>query len=270
MIEVKAVSKVFTRNGVSFEALRDVSFEVGTGRFTSIIGPSGCGKTTLLKMMAGLNKPTRGIIEIDGKAITGSGPDRALVFQNFVLLPWADVLTNTAFGLEARGVPKHVREQAARAQLERVGLTGFESHYPHELSGGMQQRVGIARALAVDPDTLLMDEPFGSLDAITRQVMQSDLLRLWQETAHKTTVFVTHSMDEAALLSDQVVIMDTSPGRVARVIDVPFPRPRTGEMINSPEYREFTSELSHQLEQMQRLDMAREKSAGDVGEVRHD
>jgi NitT/TauT family transport system ATP-binding protein len=257
MIRVASVSKVFTRSGKSFEALRDISFDVGTGRFLSLIGPSGCGKTTLLKMMAGLIKPTRGSIEIGGKEVTGSGPDRALVFQNFVLLPWADVLTNAAFGLEARGVPKKTREEMARDQLQRVGLGGFERNYPHELSGGMQQRVGIARALAVDPDTLLMDEPFGSLDAITRSVMQHDLLRLWQETANKTTVFVTHSMEEAALLSDQVVIMDTRPGRVAQLVDVPFPRPRDEALSDSPDYLEFTGELSHQLEQMQRLDMAR-------------
>jgi ABC-type nitrate/sulfonate/bicarbonate transport system ATPase subunit len=258
VIEVKGVTKVFSRNGVDLEALSDVTFEVGTGEFVSIIGPSGCGKTTLLKMMAGLTRPTKGTIEIEGEAVTGSGPDRALVFQNFVLLPWADVLTNAAFGLEARGIAKSDRERTARARLEQVGLAGFERHYPHELSGGMQQRVGIARALAVDPDTLLMDEPFGSLDAITRQVMQRDLLKLWQETAHKTTVFVTHSMDEAALLSDRVVIMDTRPGRVSRVIEVPFPRPRTEELTDSAEYREFTVDLSHQLEQMQRVDMARE------------
>jgi NitT/TauT family transport system ATP-binding protein len=145
----------------------------------------------------------------------------------------------------------------ARWQLERVGLAGFEHHYPHELSGGMQQRVGIARALAVDPDTLLMDEPFGSLDTITRHVMQLDLLRLWQETASKTTVFVTHSMEEAALLSDHVIIMDTRPGRVAEVVEVPFPRPRDVGLTTSPEYQAFTAELSHQLEQMQRVDMAR-------------
>lgn len=258
MIEVKSVSKVFSRNGVSLEALRDVTFEVGTGQFTSIIGPSGCGKTTLLKMMAGLIPPTSGTIEIEGEKVTGSGPDRALVFQHFVLLPWADVLTNASFGLEARGVAKSKREQIARTQLEQVGLAGFEKHYPHELSGGMQQRVGIARALAVDPDTLLMDEPFGSLDAITRQVMQRDLLKLWQETAHKTTVFVTHSMDEAALLSDYIVIMDTRPGRVAQIIEVPFPRPRSEGLPESPEYREFTAGLSHQLEKMQRVDMERE------------
>lgn len=257
MIEVKNVSKVFARNARSFEALRDVSFEVGTGRFVSLIGPSGCGKTTLLKMMAGLTKPTRGTIEIGGKEVTGSGPDRALVFQNFVLLPWADVLTNAAFGLEARGIPKKTREEVARDQLRRVGLDGFERHYPHELSGGMQQRVGIARALAVDPDTLLMDEPFGSLDAITRHVMQHDLLRLWQETATKTTVFVTHSVEEAALLSDRVVVMDTRPGRVAQLIEVPFPRPRDPGLTDTRDYLEFTAELSHKLEQMQRIDMAR-------------
>lgn len=258
MIEVREVSKVFSRNGDSFQALADVSFQVETGEFTSIIGPSGCGKTTLLKMMAGLVKPSSGTIEINGNEVTGSGPDRALVFQNFVLLPWADVLTNVAFGLEARGVGKAERESTSREQLARVGLSGFERHYPHELSGGMQQRVGIARALAVDPDTLLMDEPFGSLDAITRQVMQRDLLRLWQETAHKTTVFVTHSMEEAALLSDHVVVMDTRPGRVARVVEVPFPRPRDDDVTDSAEYREFTADLSHRLEAMQREDMARQ------------
>lgn len=257
MIEVKGVSKIFTRDGKSFEALRDVSFGVDTGRFISLIGPSGCGKTTLLKMMAGLVKPTDGIIEIEGKEVTGSGQDRALVFQNFVLLPWADVLTNAAFGLEARGIPKKEREEIARAHLDRVGLAGFEKNYPHELSGGMQQRVGIARALAVDPDTLLMDEPFGSLDAITRHVMQHDLLRLWQETAKKTTVFVTHSMEEAVLLSDQVVVMDTRPGRVSQLVDVPFPRPRDQGLSDSADYLEFTAELSHKLEQMQRMDMAR-------------
>ncbi len=258
MIEVNGVYKVFTRNGVSFEALHDVSFQVDTGKFTSIIGPSGCGKTTLLKMMAGLTKPTDGEISIDGMQVVGSGPDRAFVFQSFVLLPWADILTNAAFGLEARGIAKSARQEVAREQLERVGLAGFERHYPHELSGGMQQRVGIARALAVDPDTLLMDEPFGSLDAITRQVMQRDLLRLWQETADKTTVFVTHSMDEAALLSDQIVIMNTRPGRVAQVVDVPFARPREEALSDSAEYRDFTADLWHQLEKMQREDMARE------------
>ena len=263
MIEVKEVSKVFTRSGKSFEALRDVSFGVETGRFISLIGPSGCGKTTLLKMMAGLVRPSKGVIEIGGREVTGSGPDRALVFQNFVLLPWADVLTNAAFGLEARGVPKKEREEVARAHLDRVGLGGFERHYPHELSGGMQQRVGIARALAVEPDTLLMDEPFGSLDAITRNVMQHDLLRLWQETATKTTVFVTHSMEEAALLSDQVVVMDTRPGRVSQVVEVPFARPRDPGLSESPDYLEFTGDLSNKLEQMQRIDMARSIEGAD-------
>jgi ABC-type nitrate/sulfonate/bicarbonate transport system ATPase subunit len=257
MIEVKKVSKVFTRKGESLEALREVSFGVDTGHFVSLIGPSGCGKTTLLKMMAGLVQPTDGTIEIGGKVVSGSGPDRALVFQNFVLLPWADVLTNAAFGLEARGMPKKEREEVARAHLTRVGLDGFEKHYPHELSGGMQQRVGIARALAVDPETLLMDEPFGSLDAITRTVMQHDLLRLWQETATKTTVFVTHSMEEAALLSDQIVVMDTRPGRISQLVDVPFARPRDEGLSDSPDYLEFTAELSRKLEKMQRIDMAR-------------
>ena len=154
-------------------------------------------------------------------------------------------------------MPKKEREEVAQAHLARVGLEGFEKHYPHELSGGMQQRVGIARALAVDPETLLMDEPFGSLDAITRTVMQHDLLRLWQETAKKTTVFVTHSMEEAALLSDQIVVMDTRPGRISQLVDVPFARPRDEGLSDSPDYLEFTAELSRKLEKMQRIDMAR-------------
>jgi NitT/TauT family transport system ATP-binding protein len=258
MIELQSVSKVFTRGDTSFTALEDISFQVETGHFTSIVGPSGCGKTTILKMTAGLMTPTRGSVRVDGQEVRKPGPDRAFVFQNFVLLPWADVLTNIAFGLEARGLGRREREEIARQQLQAVGLTGFERHYPHELSGGMQQRVGISRALAVDPQTLLMDEPFGALDAITRQLMQRDLLRLWQETASKTTMFVTHSMDEAALLSDRIVIMNTRPGRIEQVVDVPFPRPRDENLAESNEYRDFTTGLWHQLARIQREDMARE------------
>lgn len=256
MIELRNVGMSFERNRVAFQAVEDVSVTFGEGEFVSIIGPSGCGKTTLLKIIAGLVSPTMGDVVVDGKVVTGPGPERALVFQNFVLLPWASVLDNIAFGLEARGVKKAERRAIASQQLARVGLVGFENHYPHELSGGMQQRVGIARALAVDPANLLMDEPFGALDALTRQLMQKDLLGLWQESAPRTAAFVTHSMDEAVYLSDRIVLMNTRPGRVEEIIDVPFARPRNDEVVRTQEYTEFTTYLWSRLEGMQRADMA--------------
>ncbi|HEX5997348.1 MAG TPA: ABC transporter ATP-binding protein [Jiangellales bacterium] len=258
MIQFEDVTVTFTRKGEPFTALDRVSFTTEDGHFTSLIGPSGCGKTTLLKIVAGLLRPSNGRVVLDGRPVTGPGPERALVFQNFVLLPWADVLTNAAFGLEARGVPKAQRLDRARQELTKVGLAGFEKHLPHELSGGMQQRVGIARALAVDPAVLLMDEPFGALDALTRRVMQRDLAALWDETTNRrSAVFVTHSMDEAVFLSDRIVVFKTRPGRVEEVIDVPFPRPRTEDVTRSAEYRDFAAYLSSRLENMQRADMAR-------------
>jgi NitT/TauT family transport system ATP-binding protein len=256
MIELRNVGMVFERDGAGFVALEGISFAVETGQFATLIGPSGCGKTTLLKIVAGLLNPSTGEVLIDHRRVTGPGPDRALVFQNFVLLPWADVLTNAAFGLEARGVSQPERTRRAAAELSRVGLSGFEHHFPHELSGGMQQRVGIARALAVDPENLLMDEPFGALDALTRQLMQKDLLALWQASEPRTAVFVTHSMNEAVYLSDRLVMMNTRPGRIEEVVDVPFGRPRAADITRSAEYNEFVSLLSSRLEGMQRADMA--------------
>ncbi|MGH8951552.1 MAG: ABC transporter ATP-binding protein, partial [Acidimicrobiia bacterium] len=238
-----------TRDGGSFEALKDVNFSVKDKEFFSIIGPSGCGKTTLLKMVAGLVKPTAGSIEVDGRRVVGPGDDRAMVFQSFVLLPWADVLTNVGFGLELRGMSRKESREAAEPFLERVGLTRFAEHYPHELSGGMQQRVGLARALAVAPDILLMDEPFGALDAQTRQLMQEDLMRLWDEE-QKTVIFVTHSMDEAAYLSDRVLVMDTHPGRVREVLDVPIPRPRDESVRRASAFTELTAHMWHELRGM--------------------
>ncbi|MGH8913404.1 MAG: ABC transporter ATP-binding protein [Acidimicrobiia bacterium] len=255
MIEISNVGMVFEREGRPFVALEEVSVDIADGEFVSIIGPSGCGKTTILKILAGLLPPTSGTVTVEGTKVTGPGPERALVFQNFVLLPWANVLDNAAFGLEARGVAKADRRAQASTQLARVGLNGFESHYPRELSGGMQQRVGIARALAVDPAILLMDEPFGALDALTRQLMQKDLLSLWQESEPRTAVFVTHSMDEAVYLSDRIVLMNTRPGRVEEAVEVPFGRPRSRELTTQAEYREFTNFLSSKLETMQRADM---------------
>jgi len=257
VIELDDIGMTFTRSGKHFDALDGVSFRVEKGGFTSIVGPSGCGKTTLLKVIARLARPTRGELRIGGRAVATPGRDRAVVFQNFALLPWADVLTNAAFGLEARGVGRAEREEIARRHLARVGLTGFERHFPHQLSGGMQQRVGIARALAVEPDILLMDEPFGSLDALTRKVMQEDLAALWDAEADRTAVMVTHSMDEAVLLSDSVVLMNTRPGRVEDVVVVPFDRPRTAEVVRSAEYRDFAGYLWERLEQMHREDLAR-------------
>jgi NitT/TauT family transport system ATP-binding protein len=250
LIEIQNVGRRFnTRDGGSFEALKDVSLSVKDKEFFSIIGPSGCGKTTLLKMVAGLVKPTSGQITIDGKPVVGPGNDRAMVFQHFVLLPWADILTNVGFGLEMRGLSRKESREAAKHYLDRVGLTRFSEHYPHELSGGMQQRVGLARALAVGPDILLMDEPFGALDAQTRQLMQEDLMRLWDEE-QKTVVFVTHSMDEAAYLSDRVLVMDTHPGKVREILDVALPRPRDESVRRTPVFNELTSHMWHELRGM--------------------
>lgn len=255
MIELRDVTMVFERNGNPFTALENIGFQIPAGDFVSVIGPSGCGKTTLLKIVSGLLAATSGEVVIKGERIRGPGSDRALVFQNFVLLPWATVLDNAAFGLEARGVGKEERRAIAKAQLAKVGLSGFEDHYPRELSGGMQQRVGIARALAVDPDILLLDEPFGALDALTRRLMQSDLLELWQESEPRTAIFVTHAMDEAVYLSDRIVLMNTRPGRVEEIIDVPFARPRHRGLTAQADYHDFTDYLGSRLESMQRDDM---------------
>src|ERR687896_124647 len=198
-------------------ALGGLSFDVPKGELTSIIGPSGCGKTTTLKIIAGLVEATSGRVEVDGAPVTGPGPDRAFVFQDFALMPWATVLRNVAFGLELRGQSRGEREETARAYVEKVGLAGFEDAYPHQLSGGMRQRVGLARALAVDADIILMDEPFSSVDEQTRRKFQEELLELLRRK-NKTVVFVTHSIEEAAYLSDQIVLLSPRPGEVSKII----------------------------------------------------
>ena len=234
LVEIQAVSKSFHKtvkdNTTEIKALSDVSLSVRENEFVSIIGPSGCGKTTLLKIIDGLIPYDSGKIVINGKQVTAPGPDRAVVFQSFALLPWRTVLANVEFSLELRQLPKEERAKTARDYLKRVGLTDFENHYPHELSGGMQQRAGLARALAVNPAILLMDEPFGAVDAQTRQLLQEELLELWQRE-RKTVIFVTHSMDEAVYLSDRVVVMTPRPGKVAEILDVPLPRPRVSEEV---------------------------------------
>jgi NitT/TauT family transport system ATP-binding protein len=234
MVEIQRVSKTFQKtvkhHTTEVTALAGIDLSVRPNEFISIIGPSGCGKTTLLKMIDGLIPYDSGRILIDGKQIDGPGPDRAVVFQSFALLPWRTVLANVEFSLELRQIPKDERAVIARNYLKRVGLGDFEHHYPHELSGGMQQRAGLARALAVNPAILLMDEPFGAVDAQTRQLLQEELLELWQREK-KTVIFVTHSMDEAVYLSDRVVVMTPRPGRVAEILDVPLPRPRVTDEV---------------------------------------
>jgi NitT/TauT family transport system ATP-binding protein len=216
--EVNAVSvKGIYKNYGDVEALRDMSLDFPKGQLTSLLGPSGCGKTTLLKIIAGLLVPNQGEVRVNGQIVTEPGPDRAFVFQDFALMPWASVLRNVAFGLELRKVAKSEREDIARKYIKEVGLDGFENSYPHELSGGMRQRVGLARALSVDSPVLLMDEPFSAVDEQTRRKFQEDLLQLVKEE-NKTFIFVTHSIEEAVYVSDQVAILLPRPSRVSEII----------------------------------------------------
>lgn len=215
---VNAVSvKGIYKNYGDVEALRDMSLDFPKGQLTSLLGPSGCGKTTLLKIIAGLLQPNQGEVYVNGQIVSEPGPDRAFVFQDFALMPWASVLRNVAFGLELRKVAKSEREDIARNYIKEVGLDGFENSYPHELSGGMRQRVGLARALSVDSPVLLMDEPFSAVDEQTRRKFQEDLLQLVKEES-KTFIFVTHSIEEAVYVSDQVAILLPRPSRVSEII----------------------------------------------------
>ncbi|MHC8333794.1 ABC transporter ATP-binding protein [Pseudomonas sp. LB3P25] len=215
--------------------LEDFDLQVREGEFLSILGPSGCGKSTFLNILAGLAKKTGGVLDIDGKALQGINRNQGVVFQGYALLPWRSVLDNIAVGLEIRGVAKAERLEKAREYLDLVGLTGFASRYPHELSGGMRQRVAIARSLVYEPDILLMDEPFAALDAQTRETLQDELLRIW-DLHKKTIVFITHSLDEAIFLSDRVAVMTPQPGRIKEIIDINLERPRLPELRNSHEF----------------------------------
>jgi ABC-type nitrate/sulfonate/bicarbonate transport system ATPase subunit len=224
-LSLKDVSKVYERRGQDVRALANVDFQAEFGEFVCVLGVSGCGKSTLMQLVAGLEPQTAGEIVIDGTAIHGPHPDTSIVFQEHGLFPWMTVQTNIEFNLKARGVGKAGRRAVALDLIRVVGLDGFEDKFPHELSGGMRQRVGIARALSTNPKLMLMDEPFGALDAQTRSIMQEELLRVWQ--AHKRTViFITHSVDEAIYLADRVVVMTPRPGRIRAIIDVDLPRPR--------------------------------------------
>ena len=219
-------------------ALSNFSLEIAKGEFVSIVGPSGCGKSTFLNIVLGLIEPASGVIQLDGTRISGPGQERAMVFQEFGLLPWRSVTANVELGLELKGVPSSKRAARAKELINLVGLKGFESHYPHELSGGMKQRVGLARALATEPEVLLMDEPFAALDAQTRDLMQTELLQIW-ERSKKTVLFVTHSIEEAAYLSDRVIVMTARPGRTKDVIQIDLPRPRDYEMRLTPKFNEI-------------------------------
>tara|TARA_R110000787_G_scaffold46377_3_gene112574 strand:- start:1148 stop:1930 length:783 start_codon:yes stop_codon:yes gene_type:complete len=246
-IEAKDVNLTFTPpNRAPVTALKDFNVEVGEGEFVSIVGPSGCGKSTFLNVLLGLIPPVSGEMAINGKRVEGPGQDRAMVFQEFGLLPWRTVLNNVELGLELQGMATNERRAICQKFIEMVGLVGFEGHYPHELSGGMKQRVGIARALASDPEVLLMDEPFAALDAQTRDIMQAELLRIWDE-AKKTVLFVTHQIEEAVYLSDRVIVMTKRPGRTKKIIDIPLPRPRNYEMRVTQEFNDLKLALWNEL-----------------------
>ena len=234
-VVVDRVSKTYAdRHGHTVEALQDVSLTVDSEEFVALLGPSGCGKSTLLNILAGLLTPSAGGVYFDGELPPGRGAT-AMVFQEFALFPWRTVQANVEFGLEEQGLPAAERARRARAHVTLTGLTGFETKYPHQLSGGMRQRVGIARALAVDPAVLLMDEPFSALDAQTRQLMQEELLAIWERT-RKTIVYVTHNIQEAVYLADRVVVLSRRPGRVLATVPVELERPRAEAMIGEPAF----------------------------------
>jgi NitT/TauT family transport system ATP-binding protein len=248
------------RTGARLRAIDNLSTSVDAGEFVSIVGPSGCGKSTFLKIVDGLVAATGGELRLDGRTISGPGVDRAMVFQDASLFPWYTVLRNVAYGLECQGVRRREAERRAQPFIALVGLLGFEHHYPYELSGGMQQRVNLARALAVDPELLLMDEPFAALDAQTRELMQSELLSVWQQS-RKTVLFITHQIDEAIYLSDRVLVMSARPGRLLADIRVDIPRPRDLHVKRTPRFLAYTDEIWGLIESQVKRTMAAEQLA---------
>jgi ABC-type nitrate/sulfonate/bicarbonate transport system ATPase subunit len=223
------------RRGRPVTALEHISLAIPDRELSCIVGPSGCGKSTLLRLVAGLERPTSGTITLDGRAITGPSAERGMVFQSYTLFPWLTVRRNVEFGPELRGMPAAQRRRIAQAFIRQVGLDGFEDAYPDQLSGGMRQRAALARALANDPEILLMDEPFGALDSQTRALMQEMLLGIWEES-HKTVLFITHDIDEALFLGDVVYVMSARPGRIKEEIAVDIPRPRSLEVLTAPAF----------------------------------
>jgi len=247
MILIDELSKTYRRAGGKGEvqALADITVSIKDGEFVAVVGPSGCGKSTLLYMVGGFVAMTAGRILVDGKPVTGPGPDRGPVFQEFALFPWRTALDNILFGLQEQRVPKARARARALELIEMVHLTGYEHLYPKELSGGMKQRVAIARTLAYDPAILLMDEPFGALDAHTRTMLQDELLAIWERHT-KTVLFVTHAVDEAVYLADRVLLMTAAPGRIKADIPITLPRPRRrDDLLRDPRYQNLVIEIGH-------------------------
>ncbi|MFI6222750.1 ABC transporter ATP-binding protein [Nocardia salmonicida] len=260
-LALRSVSKQFAVRGTDekFTAIDDISIEVEAGEFLVLVGPSGSGKSTLLDLLGGLSKPSSGQILLDGAPITGPGLDRGVVFQQYALLPWRTARANIQFGLEAKGIARKERKAIAEHYLELVGLAGFGDRYPHELSGGMKQRVAIARSLAFDPEVLLMDEPFAALDAQTRESLQDELLRIWRTTG-KTILFITHGIDEAVYLGQRVAVLTSRPGRVKAVIDIDIDRSGDIDVRSSEQFRDYRhriwTELQSEVSRAQRLELA--------------
>jgi NitT/TauT family transport system ATP-binding protein len=242
LIELRGLEKTYQTGEGPLTALRDVSFDVRKGQFISIVGPSGCGKSTLLKILAGLLPATRGDARLNGRPVEGPQDGVGMVFQSPVLLAWRDVLSNVMLQVEIRGLPWPAYRQRALELLQTVGLAGFERKHPWELSGGMQQRVAICRALVHDPSLLLMDEPFGALDAMTREMMNLELQRIWMAT-QKTVLFVTHSIPEAVFLSDRVLVMSDRPATVDKIYDIPLPRPRSLRAMGTAEFTDLAQAI---------------------------
>ena len=246
-LRIEGLSKSFSRNGRTIHVLDNIKLDVRDGEFLALVGASGCGKTTLLRIVDGLVEPDEGSIFLNDAAISGPGRDRGFVFQSDALLPWLVVQDNVAFGLEMHGVGRAEARNRAQAFIDRVGLKGFESSFPYELSGGMKQRVNLARALAIDPEVLLMDEPFAALDAQTRELMQRELLRIWNAD-RKTVLFVTHQIDEAVYLADRVCVMTARPGRIGELIDIDLPRPRALDIKRTPEFTQYVDRIWRRIE----------------------
>ena len=247
ILSVRNLRKSFIADGTERTVFDGVSLDIHRREFITVIGPSGCGKSTFIRIVAGLDDATGGQMLLDGKPISGPGPDRGMVFQGYTLFPWLTVKRNVMFGLEMKGISPTAAEPEARQWLDMVGLSKFENSYPHELSGGMKQRVAIARALATEPRILIMDEPFAALDAQTRAQMQSYLLQIWRKV-DVTVLFITHDLDEAVYLSDRVMVMGTNPGRVVEVVENPVPRPRSAAQFVAPEFlalRQHLEDLIH-------------------------
>jgi len=245
---VEKVSRSFpgVRGGTPVRALLPVELSVAENDFITILGPSGCGKSTLLRIIAGLDHPSEGRVLLDGREVRGPGPDRGMVFQSYTLFPWLTVAENIAFGLREKGVPEARRKEIVANYMQLVGLKGFENHWPKQLSGGMQQRTAIARALANDPEILLLDEPFGALDNQTRGLMQELLLGIW-EREKKTVLFVTHDIEEAIFMASRVVVMSARPGRIKSDVAVDLPHPRSYTIKTSPEFSEFKARLTEEI-----------------------